>query len=77
MKEVGIQHLPTFSDSQLVVRQVKGKCEVREENMKKYLDKVKDLIPSFQSFHVQQAPREENARAGILSKLAASLLFNL
>lgn len=52
-KEVGVLHLTTFSDSQLMVGQVKDECKAREENMKKYLDKVKDLIMTFQGFDVQ------------------------
>ena len=45
--------------------------------MKRYLKKIKDLVSSFVSFDVQQVPREENARADALSKLAASLSTDL
>lgn len=43
VKEVGVQYLTIFNDSQLVVGQVKGEYEAREENMK-YLGKVKNFI---------------------------------
>ena len=36
-REIGAQHLKVFSDSQLIVGQIKGGYEVREKNMKKYL----------------------------------------
>lgn len=45
--------------------------------MKKYLQKVGDLIPTFYSFSIQQVSREENARADALSKVSASTLHNL
>ena len=52
MREVGAQNLKVFSDSQLVVGQIKGGYEAREKNMKRYFQKVKDLILSFLSFDI-------------------------
>ena len=57
VREAGAQHLKIFSDSQLVVRQVKGEYEAKEDNMKRYLLKVKGLISSFTHFDIQQVPR--------------------
>lgn len=45
--------------------------------MKKYLQKVKNLIPAFYSFCIKQVLRQENARANALSKLAALVPHNL
>ena len=45
--------------------------------MKKYLQKVKDLISVFLSFDIQQVSRLDNARADTLSKLAVLLPTNL
>ncbi|XP_073112308.1 uncharacterized protein [Elaeis guineensis] len=77
IREVGARHLKDFSDFQLVVGQIKDGYEAREKNMKRYIQKVKDLTSSFLSFDVQQVPKEKNARANALSKLAASLSADL
>ena len=51
--EAGAQHLKVFSDSQLAVGQIKGEYEVWEKNMKKYLQKIKNLTSTFLSFDIQ------------------------
>ena len=53
MKETGARYLRAFSDSQLVVGQFNDEYGAREKNMKKYLQKVKELTSSFLSFNVQ------------------------
>ena len=40
--------------------------------MAKYLEKVKELTPTFSSFDIRQIPRSKNTRADLLSKLATS-----
>ena len=71
-KELGIDQLWVHSDSQLVVGQVSGSFEAREDSMAKYLEKVKEFTPAFDNFNIKQIPRSENARADLLSKLATS-----
>ena len=44
--------------------------EAREENMMKYLQKIKDLISKFESFEIQQISKLENSHADLFSKLA-------
>ena len=56
--------------------QVKGDFEAREENMKKYLQNMKDLVLKFSNFDIQQIPRPENSRANLLSKLAMMSFSN-
>lgn len=51
-KELGVQHLKACSDSQLVVSHVLDEYEAREENMKIYFQKLKDLIRAFHSFDI-------------------------
>ena len=74
---MGAQHLKVFSDSQLVVGHIKDEYEAQEENIKRYLRKVKDLILVFLCCDIRQVLRMENARADALSKLAALLLADL
>ena len=45
--------------------------------MAKYLERIKELVPAFSSFHVRQIPRMKNTRANLLSKLATLALAEL
>ncbi|XP_073105901.1 uncharacterized protein [Elaeis guineensis] len=55
-KELRVQKFRICTNSQLVVGQVKGDFEVREENMKEYLQKVKDLASKIDGFDIRQVP---------------------
>ncbi|KAL0453712.1 UNVERIFIED_CONTAM: hypothetical protein Slati_1349300 [Sesamum latifolium] len=72
-RETEAKHLLAYSDSQLVVKQVEGTYETKEENMIQYLQQIADLKTKFHHFQIIQIPREENAKADSLSKLASSL----
>lgn len=76
-KKLGVQHLKAYSNSRLIVNHVLNEYEAREENMKKCLQKVMDLMQAFQSFDIQQISKVENTQADTMSKLAASSLHNL
>ncbi|KAL0455844.1 UNVERIFIED_CONTAM: hypothetical protein Slati_0923600 [Sesamum latifolium] len=71
--EAGARHLLIYSDSQLVVKQVEGTYEGKEESMVQYLQQITDLKTKFHHFQKIQIPREENVKADSLSKLASSL----
>ena len=51
-RKLGANKLKAYSDSQLVVRQVLGEYEAREDAMIKYLAQVKHLIGEFNSFEM-------------------------
>ena len=59
-------------DSQLVIGQVNGKYEAKEEQMKKYLNKVRHLIKKFKEASFVQVPREENMKADALANEASA-----
>ncbi|KAL0356076.1 UNVERIFIED_CONTAM: Ribonuclease HI [Sesamum radiatum] len=71
--EIGARRLLAYSDSQVIVKQVKGAYEAKEEKMIQYLQQITDLKAKFHYFQIIQIPREENAKADSLSKLASSL----
>ncbi|KAL0448613.1 UNVERIFIED_CONTAM: hypothetical protein Slati_1417700 [Sesamum latifolium] len=71
--ETGARHLLAYSDSQLVVKQVEGIYEAKEENMVQYLQQIAELKTSFKSFQIIQIAREENVKVDCLSKLASAL----
>ncbi|XP_027093694.1 uncharacterized protein [Coffea arabica] len=73
----GITAIQVRSDSQLVVLQVLGEYEAKEEVMNKYLAKVQEATALFDAFEIERVPRSQNKRADALSKLASSSFAHL
>ena len=67
-KSIEAESILIMGDSQLVMGQVNGTCEAREERMKKYLEKVLQLVKKFKEANFVQIPREENMEADTLAK---------
>ena len=61
-----------FSDSRLVVGQVKGELKVRDARMQEYLSRVKRLHPGFNFFSLSHVSRSGNTHANSLATLATS-----
>ena len=59
-------------NSQLIIGQVNGTCEAKEERMKKYLSRVKRLIKKFKKVTFIQVPRKENMEANALAKATSA-----
>ena len=70
--EMEVCHLIAYSDSQLIVNQVKGDFEAKEERMQEYLSLVRALLTKFANFEIHHVPREENAMADALAKFASA-----
>lgn len=64
----GVSHIRCFSDSMLVVRQVRGEWEVKDVALKNLCDEAIGLSQMFSSFALSHIPREENTIADHLSK---------
>ena len=71
-KSLGAESVVVQGDSQLIVNQVNGTCEAKEERMKKYLNKVKWLLKKFKEASFVQVPREENIVANALTKATSA-----
>jgi ribonuclease HI len=69
-KEMEVTDLRAKSDSQLVTNQVSGEYQTKDPQLIKYLEKVQNLASQFKHFELIYVPREQNARADLLSKLA-------
>ena len=69
-KALGAKNLIIQADSQLIIEQVKGDYEDKEERMQKYLKNVKRLSQHFNSLDFVQIPRTKNAEADFLARLA-------
>jgi len=69
-KEMGAKVLMAKSDSLLITGQVTGEFQTKDPQMAAYLEYVQELRRSFVLFEVVHVPREQNARADLLAKLA-------
>ena len=49
-----------------------GTCEAKEEQMKKYFNKVKQLVKKFKEASFVQVPMEENMEANALAKAGSA-----
>ena len=70
-KSLGAESVLVQGDSQLVMGQVNGTYEAKEERMKRYLNKVRRLIKKFSEAHFVQVSREKNMEANTLAKEAS------
>ena len=61
-----------FSDSRLVIFQVKSELEARDERMQGYLSQVRHLQSRFESFSLLHILRSGNTQANSLTTLATS-----
>ena len=66
-----------FSDSRLVVIQVKREFEMKDERMQGYLSQIKCLQSEFESFDLLHIPKSGNAHVDSLAMLATFLAQNL
>ena len=70
-KALGVKNLLIQSDSKLVIEQIKGEYEAKEERMQKYLRLTKHLTREFDEVEFIQVPRNQNTLADEISKLAS------
>ena len=73
VQRMGGKSIKLFSNSRLVVGQVKGEFKAKDERMQGYLSQVKFLQLKFDSFNLLHVPRSGNAHADSLAMLATSL----
>ena len=72
VQKMGGKIVEMFSDSRLVVGQVKGELEAKNVRMQEYLSQVKRLRPSFDLFSLSHISRSGNTHANSLATLATS-----
>ncbi|XP_050264018.1 uncharacterized protein LOC126708230 [Quercus robur] len=71
-KSVEAESVLVLGDSSLVMGQINGTYEAKEERMKKYLERVLQLVEKFKKANFIQIPREENAEVDTLAKEASA-----
>ena len=72
VQKMGGKSMKLFSDSRLVVGQVRGEFNAKDERMQGYLSQVKCLRLKFNSFDFLHVPKSGNAHADSLAMLATS-----
>ena len=77
VKRMGGKVVKMFSDSILVINQVKGKLEARDERMQGYLSQISHLQSGFESFSLLHVLRSGNTHADSLATLTTSSTQNL
>ena len=74
-QSISSEKLLIRNDSQLVVRQVNGEYETRDQRMTRYMGLVKQRLGSFAAWKLENIPRDSNERADALVIVAASVLI--
>ena len=72
VQKMGGKAVEMFSDSRLVVGQVKGELEARNAMMQKYLSQVKRLQSDFDLFSLSYVSRSGNTYADSLATFATT-----
>ena len=77
VQKMGGKTVKVYSDSKLVVGQVRGDLEARDPRMQEYLSQVRSIQTKFEVFDVSHVPRGGNTHADSLATLATSSMQDL
>ncbi|XP_027915954.1 uncharacterized protein LOC114175382 [Vigna unguiculata] len=69
-KDLGARRIKCNTDSRIVVEQVQGEYQLKDDLLLQYYHKVIEAMKEFEEITIHHIPRAENARADRLSKLA-------
>ena len=72
VQKMGGKAVRVFSDSKLVVGQVRGDLEARDSRMQEYLCQIRSIQKKFEVFDLSHVPRSGNTHADSLATLATS-----
>ncbi|XP_030929646.1 uncharacterized protein LOC115955594 [Quercus lobata] len=72
IRKLGGKSIDMFSDLRLIVGQINGDMEAKDERMQEYLVRVKHLQTQFHHFRLTHVPRNGNTHADSLATLATS-----
>lgn len=69
---MGAAGLLIRSDSPLVVNQVLGTYQAKDEQLACYLQLFSMMVGTFTKLKIEHVPREQNGRADLVAKLAST-----
>ncbi|XP_070045623.1 uncharacterized protein [Nicotiana tomentosiformis] len=70
-KSLGGEVIEAKCDFLIVVNQVNGTFKVKEERMRRYLDKLQVTLHRFKEWTLQHVPRDQNSEADALANLGS------
>ncbi|XP_059078248.1 uncharacterized protein LOC131876779 [Cryptomeria japonica] len=73
-KRLGVKLLRVKGDAELIVKQVRGLFNVKNERLKHYRNRFWDEIEDFDAFSIEAIPRELNSKVDSLAVLASLLV---
>ncbi|XP_012842286.1 PREDICTED: uncharacterized protein LOC105962516 [Erythranthe guttata] len=73
-QELGARVVRIYSDSQLVIHQLEGDYETKNDRMKSYVNKARAVQETFEVCTMHQIPRNDNQRADFLAKVGSSVV---
>ena len=71
-KEIGVNRILYFGDSDLVVQQVSGEWDARDANMALYRFHIQKLSASFDGCEFHHVPRVNNEAADLLARIGST-----
>ena len=77
VQKIGGKAIEVFSNSRLIVGQVKGELEARDLRMQGHLSQAWRLQSGLEFFTIQQISRSKNTPANSLATLATSSKYDL
>ena len=72
VQKMGGKAVKVFSDSKLVMGQVRGDLEARDPRMQEYLCQIRSIQAKFEVFNLSHIPRGGNTHADSLATLTTS-----
>ena len=72
VQKMGEKAMKVFSDSKLVVGQVRGDLEARDSRMQEYLCQIRSVQEKFEVFDLSHIPRSGNTHVDSLATLTTS-----
>lgn len=72
-RNLGIQCISIYGDLELVVKQIKNKCQAKNPSLNAYRNEVWDMVYNFfVSFNIKYVPRYENRLVDSLAVVAST-----
>ncbi|XP_018511626.2 uncharacterized protein Mb2253c-like [Brassica rapa] len=71
--QLGAKNIQVYSDSQLIINQVQGEYQAKDDSMIQYLAVAQRLTSKFKSCKLTQIPREQNSQADALANVESAL----
>jgi ribonuclease HI len=76
LKEAKAISVEIYGDSELVIKQLNGQYECRNDVLRNYYEECKEILKSFQLVILQHIPREHNEEANRLAQSASGYREN-